>query len=327
MNITGKLDLDANKVVLALIISAAIVSGCTEPGGGEDEGSQSVTVNEFSAFPNPTPADQNTQFRMTLVNDGDHDASNVYARLYNPPFGGSGDKTFRNPNEDEDMDKEYRTLEFNTLNSEGDQTPAVPATDQVNFESPNLESDRDVSYTFNSYIAFNYSTVGTADVQILSQEEFRNQGSPQGSANLENSRAPVQMEVRTPTPIPIYDDTSGNPEKDFCVIVRNQGSGVPFNPDALPTSASDLNLTKIQDHKNEVEVTVENVGDITFDPDTDESSGNTAEIEIFDSKGVGCFTMTLNQDSLIQTTVPVRIDANYGYRKAERTSLRVEGRR
>ncbi|NMJ76886.1 hypothetical protein GLU64_00535 [Nanohaloarchaea archaeon] len=327
MNITGKLDLDANKVVLALIISAAIVSGCTEGGGSEDEGSQSVTVNEFSAFPNPTPADQNTQFRMTLVNDGDHDASSVYARLYNPPFGGSGDdKTFRNPNGN--MDEEYRTLSFNTLNSEGDQTPAVPATSQKDFQSPDLESDRDVSYTFNSYIAFNYSTVGTADVQVLSQEEFRNQGSPQGSANLENSRAPVQMEVRTPTPIPIYDDASGNPEKDFCVIVRNQGSGTPFNPDAVPTGPTDgeFNLTEIEDKKNEVEVTVEDVGDVNFIADGTASS-QTKTVEIFDSKGVGCFTMELTQDSLVQTTVPVRIDANYGYRKAERTSLRVEGRR
>ena len=316
-----------NKTVLGLMILAAVVSGCT--GGGEteeDEGSSSVTVDEFSAFPNPVPAEQNVQFRLTLVNDGGRDASNVYAKLFNPPFGDS-DNEFSTSSGGK-VESEDRVLEYEELQIGTDQTPAVPQTDQADFQSPSLSANRDVSYSFKSYIAFNYSTVGTADIEIMGEEKYRDEGSPQTSAGLENSRAPVQMEIRTPTPVPIYDDSGSEVTKQLCVIVRNQGSGVPFEPSAVPTGTGDseFNLTTIQGAENSVNITLNDIGDVEFS--STDGSGNTRKIEIHDGKGVGCYDMDIDTTgTTLQKTLPVRIDANYGYRKISTANVRVEGRR
>jgi hypothetical protein len=233
------------------------------------------------------------------------------------------------------MSPQYRTLEYGELQTGTDQTPAVPQTRQVDFTSPSLSPDRDIGYSFRSYIAYNYSTTGTAEVQIMGEDKYRDEGSPQNSVNLENSRAPVQMEIRTPTPIPIYDDSgeeilaSGNQvSKQFCAIVRNQGSGVPFSPSVVPTgtSESDFNLTEIQGAENSVNITIRDIGSVRFNS-TDEGN-NTRSIEIHDGRGVGCFDMIVPVDTgTLQRTLPVRIDANYGYRKTSSSNLRVEGRR
>ena len=317
-----------NKTVLGLMVLAAIVSGCTGGGGGgeEDEGSSSITIDEFSAFPNPVPSEQNVQFRLTLRNDGGNDASNVYARLFNPPFG-SGSQSF-STSSGGDPSAEDRTLDYGELQIGTDQTPAVAQTDQVSFQSPSLSADRENDYSFKSYLAYNYSTTGTAEIEIMGEDKYRDEGSPQGSAGVENSRAPVQIEIRTPTPIPIYDDSGSSVEKQFCAIVRNQGSGVPFSPSKVPTgtSSSDFNLTKIQGAENSVNVTVNDIGDVRFN--STGKGNNTRAIEIHDGKGVGCFDMRIpTSGATLQRTLPIRIDANYGYRKIGTANLRVEGRR
>jgi hypothetical protein len=312
-----------NKTVLGLMILAAIVSGCTGGGGSEDEGSQSLTVNEFSGFPNPVPADQNVQFRMQLVNDGAEDVDTAFVRLYNPPFG-DGDQVFSedggtNPN------REYRTLEFSDLRAEGDQTPAVPQTQQQTFQTPNLSEGRDISYEFNADTLFEYRTEGNAEVEIMGEERFRDEGASQGSAGLENSRGPVQLEVRTPTPIRIFDSSQDPVEKQFCVIARNQGQGTPFDPDAVPES-KDFDRENIQGNESEVEIGIQNVGDISFTAD-DEDGGTAQTVEILQGKAVACFDMEIGSASdTFQQTVPIRVVADYGYKKTTRSSVRVEGR-
>ena len=312
-----------NKTVLGLMILAAIVSGCTEGGGSEEEGSQSLTVNEFSGFPNPVPADQNVQFRMQLVNDGAEDVDTAFARLYNPPFG-PGNQVFSDQDEG-NPGSSYRTLVFNDLRAEGDQTPAVPQTQQVTFDAPDLPQDRDLSYRFDADIFFGYETVGDAEIQILSQEAFREEGASQGTAGLENSRAPVQLEVRTPTPIRIFDSSDGSVTKQFCVIARNQGQGTPFDPQEIP-SGDGFSRSSIQDAEGEVEIGVQDVGDqVTFTADGSDSQTKT--VEILQGKAVACFDMTISgADSTFQTTVPIRVEADYGYKKTANANLRVDGR-
>lgn len=318
-----------NRIVLVLLFLTVIVSGCTGGNQKEDQGSSSLTVNEFSAFPNPVPAGQNVQFRMELVNDGAHDATNVYARLYNPPFGDSGSQVWKPTSGN--MSKSYRTLSFGTLRAAGEQTPAVPKTRQVDFEPPSLGPDRDISYGFNSYILFNYTTRGTTKVQIMGEDRYREQGSPQGSAGLQNSRAPIQMEIRTPTPIPIYETTEDSVTKQFCVIARNQGSGVPFyagvkvSGGPLPTSKS-FDMSKVQNTENKIEIKIHDVGQTTFDV-SDSVERNYQNVSILDGRGVGCFNMNVNGTSgTLQRTVPIRVDAYYGYRKSATTNVQVQGR-
>jgi len=312
-----------NRIVLGLIVLTIIVSGCTTGNQEEDSGSSSITVSEFSPFPNPVPAGQNAQFRMELVNDGDADAENVYARLYNPPFGDSGSQVWKATSGS--VDKAYRTLEFDTLRAAGEQTPAVPQTRQVDFESPSLREDRDVDYSFLSDIVFNYSTTGTAEVQIMGESQYRDQGSPQGSAGLENSEAPVQMEVRTPTPIPIYETGEDSVSKQFCVIARNQGGGTPFHPQEIPESKG-FDMEGIQDTEGELQITIQDVGDVTFDV-SESNENNYQNVSILDGRGVGCFDMNVSGVSdTLQRTVPIRVDADYGYKKGANTNVRVEGR-
>ena len=314
-----------NKIVLGLMLLTVIVSGCTGGNQDDESSSSSVTVSEFSPFPNPVPSGQNVQFRMELVNEGDSDAGNVYARLYNPPFGNSGDQVWR-PTSGVGMSPAYRTLKFDTLRSAGDQTPAVPQTRQKDFESPNLGEDREVDYTFNSNVLFNYSTTGTAEVKILGEKAYRDQQSPQSSADLENSDAPVQLEVRTPTPIPIYETSETPVEKQFCVIARNQGSGTVFDPDSVPDN-EDFSISEIQEADGKLQIAIPDVGNIEFNNDEFGDERNYKEVEILDGKGVACFQMEINDVSdTFQTTVPIRVDADYGYMKETRTNVRVEGR-
>jgi len=314
-----------NKIVLLLMVLTVVISGCTSGGNQEDdEGSSSITVSEFSPFPNPVPATQNAQFRMELVNDGDADAENVYARLYNPPFGDSGSQVWK-PTSGESMDETYRTLSFETLRAAGEQTPAVPKTRQQDFEAPDLAEGRDIDYTFNSYVMFDYSTTGNAEVQVMGEDTYRDEGSPQGSAGLENTDAPIQMEVRTPTPIPIYESGEDTTTKQFCVIARNQGSGVPFHPEVDASGENGYSISDINDRKDEIEIEIQDVGDVTFDV-SDENENNYQDVSILDGKGVACFDMTISGVSdTLQRTVPIRVDATYGYRKQTRTNVQVQG--
>ena len=307
------------------MVLTVVVSGCTEGGNQEDdEGSSSVTVSEFSPFPNPVPATQNAQFRMELVNDGDADAENVYARLYNPPFGDSGSQVWK-PVGGEDMDESYRTLSFDTLRAAGEQTPAVPKTRQQDFEAPDLAEGRDIDYTFNSYVMFDYSTTGNAEVQVMGEDTYRDEGSPQGSAGLENTDGPIQMEVRTPTPIPIYESGEDSTSKQFCVIARNQGSGVPFHPDVEGSGEDGYSISDINDRKDEIQIEIQDVGDVEFDV-SDDNENNYQDVSILDGKGVACFDMTISGVSdTLQRTVPIRVDADYGYRKQTRTNVQVQG--
>jgi hypothetical protein len=224
------------------------------------------------------------------------------------------------------MGEAYRTLGFGTLRAAGDQTPAVPKTRQVNFEAPDLGQDRNVDYTFNSYIMFDYATTGTAEVQIMGEDTYREEGSPQGSAGLENSRAPIQMEIRTPTPIPIYETTEDSVTKQFCVIARNQGSGVPFHPSVDPSGDSGYDVSDVQENKDKFQIEIQDVGDVTFDVSEDNEQ-NYQNVTILDGKGVACFDMTISDTSgTLQQTVPIRVDADYGYRKQSNANVLVEGR-
>jgi hypothetical protein len=326
-----------NKTVLAIMFFAVVVSGCTGGGSQEETSSTaSVQVNEFSAFPNPTPSGQKTRFRMQLKNAGGSDATDTYVRLYNPPFGSGsnpGDKTWRDSDEGGVQTKE-RTLYFGELSAPSDQTPAVPKTQTVTFTAPNLDPDRTISYDMNAYIMYQYNTSASSQVQIMGGDKYRAEGSPSGSASLDNSRGPIKMEIRTPTPIVFYDvGDQSTLERELCVIVRNQGSGVPFAADKSGVfkggedDGVGYNLDKVQEHENKVLVDIEDIGSVDFEPYDDLNPQKT--VQILSGKGVQCWGMQVDvgNSAQVQETVPLSLTATYGYRKSTRTSVSVEGRR
>jgi hypothetical protein len=323
-----------NKTVLAILFFAVVVSGCTGGGGSEEGPSQtaSVQVNEFSAFPNPAPSEQSVRFRMQLENVGGADTNNATSvRLFNPPFGpGSNVWSDEDGN---DVELSDRVMHFGELQAPGDQTPSTPRTQRITFTAPDLEEDRTISYDMNSYIMYEYSTEANTEVEIMGGERYREQGNPEGSAGLENTRGPIQMEVRTPTPLVFYDidSTTDYLERELCVIVRNQGSGVPFGHEGSSNiwlgESEGWNLSAVQENENEVNVRIEDIGRVDFDPYG--SSNPAEEIEILDGRGVNCWDMNVSVGSTaqIQTTIPLDLQANYGYRKTSRTTATVEGRR
>jgi hypothetical protein len=324
-----------NKTVLAIMFFAVIVSGCTG-GSSEDEpaSTASVQVNEFSAFPNPTPSDQKTRFRMQLENIGNSEATNTYVRLYNPPFAdGSGDsKTWRSDDGD-GVSTSQRTLFFDTLSAPTDQTPSVPKTQTVTFTAPDLDPDRTVSYGMNAYIMYQYNSSAQTDIEIMGGDKYRSEGSPSGTASLDNSRGPIKMEIRTPTPIVFYDvGGSDTLERELCVIVRNKGDGVPFAADESGVfvggedSGKGYDIGKVQEHENKVLLDIEDIGSVDFEPF--DSSNPSKTVEILSGKGVNCWDMQIDvgSSSQVQRTVPLEMTATYGYRKSTKTSVTVEGR-
>lgn len=330
------------KTVLAIMFFAVIVSGCTGGGNSEETSStMALQVNEFSAFPNPTPGDQNTRFRMQVQNVGDSEAVNVSARLYNPPFAddSSDEKTWRDTDSDDrDISESDRTLHFGSLNEPNDQTPSVPGTQTVTFVSPNLSEGRQISYDMNSYLMYEYNTEATTEIQIMSGDRYREAGSPSGTATLDNSQGPIQMEIRTPTPIRFYDVADQDyVTRELCVIVRNQGNGVPFNDVQYEGEdngdGTGYDIAAVQSNKSQVNVDIEDIGSVEFrqtDSDDDWGANQPAqEVEILNGRGINCWDMNVSVGSSaqLQRTVPLTLRADYGYRQSAKTTATVEGRR
>lgn len=322
-----------NKIILAVLFVTVIVSGCT--GGGEEEESSTTAleVNEFSAFPNPVPGDQSTRFRMQLENVGDHDAEDVRSYLYNPPFADSSEdtNTWRD-GDGEEVSDEDRTLEFNNMDAPGD-TPSTPSTETVTFTSPEVSEGRNANYDMNSYILYRYGTDAETEIEVMGDSAYRDAGSPQGTASIDNDNGPIQMEIRTPTPIPIYDTDEETVEEELCVIVRNQGDGVPFaDEDGDAYSDGNYDLDAVSDNTDKVQLSIENVGRLSFRANDDESYDedvSTQTEEIIGGRAVVCWDMEIETggSSSLDTTVPLNIESTYFYRQEDTTSVTVEGRR
>lgn len=335
------MNLAENKTILAVLFVSVIISGCTGGGSQEEESATAaVQVNEFSAFPNPTPSDQNTRFRMTLENVGDHDAENVYARLYSPPFADSEQdtNTWRSRDDGSVSDAD-RTLEFGGLDAAEGETPSTPATQTVTFTSPEVDQGRNIDYTMRSYLFYKYGTDATTEISIMGDDAYQDAGSPQGSASISNDNGPVQMEIRTPTPIAIYDTGQETVEEELCVIVRNQGSGVPFSDndgddtDAFKGSDSDTgyDLDEVSENTNKVKLSIENVGRVSFraneDGNYDDSTSSQVK-EIIGGRAVVCWDMEIETggSSTLDTTIPLQIESTYFYRQEDATTVTVQGR-
>jgi len=321
-----------NKTVLVLLFVTLIVSGCT--GGGNEEETASTAalqVNEFSVFPNPVPGDQNTRFRMQVENVGDHDAEDVEAYLFNPPFAdASGDDNSWRNGDGDGVSEDDRTLEFSNMEAPGE-TPSTPSTQTVTFTSPDVDQGRNNDYTMRAQLFYKYGTDASTEVRVMGDDAYRDAGSPQGTATVQNNNGPVQMEVRTPTPIPIYDTGEDTVEKELCVVVRNQGNGVPFaDEDGDAFDGGDYDRDKVSDSTNNVKLSIENVGRLAFrtGDDGDYSEDVSSQtVEIIGGRATPCWDMQIDTGgSSLDTTVPLTIESTYFYRQESATTVTVQGR-
>lgn len=334
------MNLAKNKTILALLFATVIISGCTggSPPEEEDTSTSAVQVNEFSAFPTPTPDDQNTRFRMQVENVGDHDAEHVYAQLYGPPFASEDDQdnTWRNDSGGEVTDS-MRRLKFSNLSEPQENTPSTPSTSTVTFRSPELEDGREIGYNMRARLMYKYGTDADTEIRVMGEDAYQDAGNPQGSATIQNDNGPVQMEIRTPTPIAIYDSSKSSVEKDLCVVVRNQGSGVPFASDGTGEDEKPFegvnqgyDLEKLQENTNKVKLQIENVGRVEFRADGEGSYGEAASSqtkEIIGGRAIVCWDMRIKTGtSALDTTIPLNIDSTYYYKQESSTLVTVQGR-
>lgn len=321
------------KLMASLMLLTLIASGCTGGSSSEEEtNTQAVSVQEFSAFPSPSPSDQTTRLRMRVENVGDAEVQNLSARLYNPPFATESGQanTWRSTGDSEKVSDSERTLTYGNLRSGSEQTPAVPQTQSVQFISPDLNQGRDVTYTYRSTLSYVYQTSAETEVEVIDSDRYRQQGSPAGSASVTNSKGPVKLDVRTPTPFVVYD-SGNNVEKKICLVARNKGSGTPFDYTTVDYSDdTGFNISDLQqtDNLNTVIIQAENVGGVDLTAqNSDFGNDNQLKTDILGGKGIGCFQVDLGTVSgSIQRTLPLEFTAYYGYKQSSSLSIPVEGR-
>ncbi|MFB6143676.1 MAG: hypothetical protein ABEJ98_00045 [Candidatus Nanohaloarchaea archaeon] len=296
-------------VVLAII---AVASGCSH--GGTDSGvkvsqTAGVTIQEFSASPAKIYDGQPVSVQLRLKNSGGRQASDVRARIYNMAF--KGDRSWT-------IVSGSRVKDYNTLRpaNPGTDTPAQTVRRVWRLKAPQLEGDLKIPYTLNTRVFYRYSTRGVTDITVMTGEEFRNSNVGKSQPKLDNTGGPIQLGVRTLSPIVFYEN-SDSIKSQFCVIAENVGSGTPFLPGASYDRASD------RQNKRKINVSVRASGTTVSFEKTEKT------VNIIGKEGQTCFTMKANSLSsgAIQETVPITLTAEYGYFVDERTSLTVNGAR
>lgn len=305
--------------MLSLVV---IASGCAHTAGGDTESeasSTSVSIQNFSATQTEVFSDQPARLELTLINDGGATAEDTVARIFNVPFesdSGSNNNVWK-------LDGD-RSISFGELQPADPENnlPAREHTQYWTLTSPNLEDGVTIPYQFMTEVYYKYQTRGTSSITLMSQQRFREEGNA-ARPTLDSTDGPIQLEVRTRSPIVFYPGDEGNRQTEMCVIVRNEGTGTPFlHSQAYDSGEYDVN----EDSSNRVRLRVPDQGGIEFSPS--DGSGNTAVVEILGNRGIQCFTINVDnwEDGLgPQQEVPIVLEADYGYSKETSASLTVQG--
>lgn len=307
-----------NKNVLVILSLIVVASGCahTASTNSNEATSDSVSINNFSAFPNDDVYNnQNVRLTLTLKNDGEATAENVKARLFNVPFG-SGDSEWSGI--------DSRTVSFGSLEPEDEEAnlPARESTEFWSLEAPSLDNGVTIPYQFMTEVFYNYETQGTTSITLMDQQRFREEGNAQ-RPTLDTTSGPIQMEVRTRSPIVFYPGDGSNRQSEMCVIVTNEGQGTPF----WSSNSEEGNYQDLSEEElNTVRLQVEDQSRISFE--NPEDGSNTVVVDIFGNRGIGCFDISVDgwSDGVgPQEEVPIIMTADYGYSKETSTSVTVTG--
>lgn len=296
---------------LILLMVIAVASGCAQ--GDTDEGvtieqEAGVNIESFTATPSEIYEGQPVTLDLQLNNKGGSEARDVEAKLYNVAFEGTRSWSIQSGAQE---------MEYNNLRSANPdtETPSRSVSQVWTLEAPEIDGDRRIPYNFNTRVFYKYKTNSVTDITVMSGQQFRNSDEAKERPTLDNSGGPIQMEVRTRSPVVFYegaDDTTSN----FCVIVKNVGDGTPF------VSSADYSDAASSENERKVEVSVQSSGtQVSFDEES-------KTVDIIGKEGQACFTMNAESisGSEIQQRVPITIDADYGYYVDSSESLTVRGR-
>lgn len=295
--------LERSNAALIFLSLVVIASGCSHTGEntGPSSSITAVQVQNFSAIPSTVYESQSPTLRLSLKNTGTVEAEEVEAELFNVPFGDS---------ENREWEAEDLTFNFQTLRSAEPDAglPATPKEKTMTLTPPNLSEGETISYDFMARISFKYETRADTEIQLMSQSQFQDSGASKSRPVVENTDGPIQMEVKTRTPIVLY---GGDRTSNLCLIVKNEGEGTPYEPDN-------------PGNENTMNVDIRKSGDLSFEA----VDGESGKVELVNGRGIKCYQMDISFDaeSDIQRTIPVTFVATYGYRKDTQTTVTVKGR-
>lgn len=325
------MNLDNNKVALAFLSIVVIASGCSHTAGtGDDAGSTaSVAIQNFSAFPQNPYNNRDVNLRLSVKNNGDTDAEDVAAKLYNVPFKSDFESTGQNQKTWEINDgNKWRHFEKLDAADPDNDIPARQRTFRWRITAPDISDSLDTPYTFKTRLYYKYNTTGTSRITLMTQDRFQEVGG--GSRpSVDNSAGPIKMEIRTRTPIVFYNNQ--NRDSEMCIVVRNQGSGTPIHPDAYSSTNKEYTVTdgtnseEGQGNKNQVQISVPSQAGMNFVADG-EGSGNTQTVRLIGNRGVACYEIDAASGSITEEVeVPIQVEAEYGYYKDASQTVTVRG--
>lgn len=302
---------DAKKLLAGLAL-VVIASGCTQTSDSEvtTTQTQGITIGEFSTFPEDQVVEgSNVQLTMTVRNTGGAVARDVSAEVFNVPFG----------SEDQAWPGSAPTFFGGTTLQPPDTEngiPATPNTETQSLTTPSFSQEVSVPYTFRAKLDYEYTTTAQTEIVLMDDARFRDQDETISRPSVENTGGPVQVEVRTRSPIVFY--SGGNTQPRFCAVIENVGDGTAYLNTASSTNSSSSGL-------NVVEVTPRAP---QFSPSVPASDSNGNAVQLVDGRGVQCFDFTPDAapDANSQTTIPVTLEVNYGYQKETADSVTVQGR-
>lgn len=283
--------------MLAVVVFAA---GCTQTGG--DAGvsqtpNTGISILSFDAFPNEVPGDTTVQVEMEIQNTGGQTAENVEAELFNIPFDGGNSWNIESGPSD-NLDLESSDPQAGV--------PSSPRTLTWTVNSPGGPENTRIPYDIYADVEYDYSTVATTELQIMSQERFRNTGATRGQPTVDNSVGPVQMDVRTRSPIVYYAGGESTSPR-FCVVVRNTGQGTPV----------------VDGEEDTVELSITSTGQLSVQPE-DDDAGQEVEVDLVGNRGVACYETSGALETDRQVTLPISMTADYSYNTETSTSVTVD---
>lgn len=304
-----------HKLGLALLAAVVIVAGCSDTSNDNSvtvSQTSGVEIMSYSASPSSLSGGQPATLQMNIKNRGGVDAENVQAQLTDPEFGSDsglwsvqggawkdGFNTLRGPNADSGQDALTRTLQWSVT-------------------APNRDNQIDIDYDFDANLFYRYNTEASTQMSLVntnSVEERPTRTTP----SIENTGGPIQLGLQASSPI-LFTESSGGSSisRPLCITMQNQGAGTPF---LYEDSVVDGNAYRgvNDDITNMINLSVSTSSSFL------EFEENNIQKELVGNPPSTCVDMNANYVSTSEgsTTAQITIEADYGYRTQDTTSINV----
>lgn len=310
------MEIAQNKLGLVLIALTVVVAGCSDTSDEDVEISQTsgVEVTSFSADPATLSGGQDATLQMNVENQGGSEAENVQARLTDPEFD-SDDSNLWSVSDD----TTWRELgNLDSANPEAGQS-ALSRTLRWRVTAPDRDNEIPTPYDFDASLFYKYNTEAATTIEVVNTDALDERPS-QSSPTVENTGAPIQLDVNAITPIRFAEGDESQKRKSMCVTIENAGSGTPFIYERAMDNGQPYRAVN-SDIMDEINLTVSTSSSVI------EMVDQTKTVELIGETPSACFDMDVDyvSTSEVSNTAQFTIDADYGYRvKPQAASIEVK---